>query len=332
LAATAVRLPRSVQEAASINTALGRPAGWLEEHAGIRSRRVWHDEDPLAAAAGAGRDCLNRAGVLAEEVEALLVTAEAPPLLVGLAAALHHWLELRPQTAALEIGGACMGFLAALRVAQPLLPRAGAVLVIAVECPSHFLHLEPGPAGEAAALFGDGAAACVLCAQPPGPEATPVADVQLGYDGSAAALVRVERPAGATPAIHLDGIALAGRAVRALAEVIADCTRRHGLTPADLGAVVVHGGNGRLPALLARRLRLPPERVRSETAHGGNLGAASLPVAWAARPQSGQGPAVWAAVGAGLTWGATFLGRPVPRGEAHGGDGPVSIESPHHGV
>ena len=33
---------------------------------------------------------------------ALLVTAEAPPLLVGLAAALHHRLDLRPDTVALE--------------------------------------------------------------------------------------------------------------------------------------------------------------------------------------------------------------------------------------
>jgi 3-oxoacyl-[acyl-carrier-protein] synthase-3 len=331
LAATTVQLPHTVQDASAINAVLQRPAGWLEEHAGIRGRRLWADEDPIAAAAEAGRACLDRAGVLVEEVGTLLVTAEAPPRLVGLAAVLHHRLGLRPQTAAVEIGGACTGFLAALHVAQALLPRAGAVLVVAVEAPSRFLRLEPGPAGEAAALFGDGAAACVVCASPPGPNAMPVFDVQLDCDGSAAELVRVAGSAHDALAIHLDGIALAGRAVRAMAEAVEDCTHRHGLTPADLEAVIAHGGNGRLPALLARRLGLPPERVRSETAYTGNLGAASLPVAWATLPQPVRGAAVWTAVGAGLTWGAALLGRPLPRDDVHGGDRAVSIESSHPG-
>ena len=44
--------------------------------------------------------------------------------------------------------------------------------------------------------------------------------------------------------------------------------------------VVVHGGNGRLPLLVARQLGLPAERVWSETASTGNLGSASLPVAY----------------------------------------------------
>jgi 3-oxoacyl-[acyl-carrier-protein] synthase-3 len=332
LAATAVRLPSTVQGAAAINAALRRPVGWLEEHAGINSRRLWGDEDPVIAAAEVGRDCLHRAGVLAEEVGTLLVTAEAPPLLVGLAAALHHRLDLRPEAVALEIGGACTGFLAALHVAQALLPRAGVVLLLAVEAPSRHFRLEPGPAGEAAALFGDGAAACVLCVQAPSPDATPMSDVLLGCDGSAAALVRVERPAGDPLALHLDGIPLASRAVRAMVDAVSDCTRRHGLTPADLDAVLAHGGNGRLPALLARRLGLPSERVRSETAHTGNLGSVSLPLAWEARTQPVRGPMVWTAVGAGLTWGATLLGGPPARGPAHGSAGAASIESPHPGM
>jgi 3-oxoacyl-[acyl-carrier-protein] synthase III len=57
---------------------------------------------------------LQEARLLEEEVGALLVTSEAPPLLSGLAAAVHHRLGLRPQTPALEVGGACTGFLAAL--------------------------------------------------------------------------------------------------------------------------------------------------------------------------------------------------------------------------
>jgi 3-oxoacyl-[acyl-carrier-protein] synthase III len=68
---------------------------------------------------------------------------------------------------------------------------------------------------------------------------------------------------------------------------------------------------GRLPALLARQLGLGVDRVWSETAHTGNLGSASLPVAWAAHPPP-QGPVAWTAVGAGLQWGAALFTPAAP--------------------
>src|SRR5205823_2012336 len=91
---------------------------------------------------------------------------------------------------------------------------------------------------------------------------------------------------------------------------------RHQLTATDLAAVVAHGGNGRMPALLARRLGIAPERVWSHTATTGNLGSASIPVAWALRSSPLTGPAIWTAAGAGLTWGAALLEQPSERLEA----------------
>ena len=81
------------------------------------------------------------------------------------------------------------------------------------------------------------------------------------------------------------------------------------LAASDLEAVYVHGGNGRLPGLLARRLGLPQERIRSDTAHTGNLGSVSLPAAWTSQPAE-KGSVVWAAIGAGLSWGALLLDPP----------------------
>jgi 3-oxoacyl-[acyl-carrier-protein] synthase-3 len=308
LAATAARLPDAVEPAAALNAALDRAPGWLETHAGIHQRRVWGERDPLDSAAAAGREVIERGGLPAEEIGALLVTSEAPPLLAGLAAALHHRLGLHPETAALEVGGACTGFLAAVWLAQALLDRVGAALIIAVEAPSRLLRVEPGPAGEAAALFGDGAAAALLCARPPGGEAVPLGGVALGSNGSAAHLLRVERAASGAIAVHMEGGPLAVRAVRVMAQSVRDLAARHGLTVADLRGVVAHGGNGRMPALLARQLGLAPERVWSTTTDTGNLGSASLPFAWAVHRSQPPGPVAWAAVGAGLTWAAAMSG------------------------
>jgi 3-oxoacyl-[acyl-carrier-protein] synthase-3 len=306
LAATAIRLPTTLQSAGAIDAALGRPDGWFETHTGIRSRRLWAGEDPLRAAATAGRECLEAAGVTPEKVSALLVTSEAPPLLAGFAAALHHQLDLPEETVALEIGGACTGFLTSMWTAQKLLTSAGAVLVIAVESPSHYLTVEPGPAGETAALFGDGAAASLLCPQPAGPHSLLLREVVLAVDGSAGALLRPTLHPKHGVSIQMDGTALALRAIDTMAEAVKTLLQRHRLSMTDLSAVVAHGGNGRMPALLARRLGLTADRVWSTTAVTGNLGSASVPAAWAMHGPT-AGPVIWVAVGAGLTWGAALL-------------------------
>jgi 3-oxoacyl-[acyl-carrier-protein] synthase-3 len=307
LAATAVRLPQKTQSAAAVNEALGRPSGWLERHAGIEKRYVWDAEDPLAAAAAAGRECLERARLSASEVGALLVTSEAPPLLMGLAAAMHGRLQLGPQTVALEIGNACTGFLAAIWTAQRLLPRTGAVLLVAVEAPTRYLLLKPGAAGKGASLFSDGAAAAVLVEHPVGTEPVSVGEVYLGVNGDLGRLLVLERSAAGDVELHMKEVELADRAIHVMAQTVTDMVKQHGLSVAELSAVVVHGGNGRMPALLARVLRVPADRVWSEAPRVGNLGSASLPVAWAVPQTRPKGPVVWTAVGAGLSWGSVLV-------------------------
>ncbi len=316
LAASTVRLPSRIQPAVEINRLLERPPGWLEDHAAIHGRGLWADEDVLDAAAENAAACLSRAGLSLDGLGALLVTAEAPPVLTGLAAALHQRLGLSAGVVALEIGGACTGFLAAMWTALRLLVDTAAVLVVAVEAPSRWLTLQPGPAGETAALFGDATAACLLTAQPMNAGGIPLCDILLGTDGAASSLLQVRHDPAHGATLHMDGVPLAHRAVRSMAESVRHLAARHGLAVDQLGAVVAHGGNGRMSDLLARRLLLPVPHVWSETTRLGNLGSASLPVAFALHPQSVHGPIIWTAVGAGLQWGAALFGLPATGGVA----------------
>ena len=315
LAATVARLPRRIQPASELNPLLQRPPGWLEEHAGIHARHVWDDEDALDAAADAAMECLARADLLAGDVGALLVTSEAPPLLSGLAADLHQRLRLSADVPALDIGGACTGFLAALWTAQHLLTERLVVLVLSVEAPSRWLTVRPGSAGENAALFGDAVAACVLSARPTHHTARWLRDIRLGTDGAAAPLLQIQHDGEHGITLQMEGVPLAQRAVRIMAEAVARICSYNGLTIAQLGAVVAHGGNGRMPPLLARRLGLPAALVWSETSHTGNLGSASLPIAWAARGSPIRGPVAWTTAGAGMQWGAALLDPSESLGE-----------------
>jgi 3-oxoacyl-[acyl-carrier-protein] synthase III len=300
LAGVQLALPGEVQSAEQLDALLHRPPGWLEQHAGISSRGVWAGEDALEAARQAAASCLQADGCA---LAALLVTSEAPPRPVGLAAALHARLGLPPDVPALEVGGACTGLLHALWLGRRLVRPNAAVLIVAVEAPSAWLQVRPGPEGEAAALFGDAAGACLLTTTPAA-GALPVGDVVLGCDGAAGDIVRL-RLDTVGPVLDMDGPALALRAVRHLCGAVEQVCAAHGLKPADLGGVYVHAGNGRLPALVAQKLGVEVERVHATTAWTGNLGSVSLLAALAQGPP--RLPAVCAAVGAGLCWGAALV-------------------------
>jgi 3-oxoacyl-[acyl-carrier-protein] synthase-3 len=106
----------------------------------------------------------------------------------------------------------------------------------------------------------------------------------------------------------MDGPRLASLAIDTMADQLSHMAARHGLPLDDIPGIMVHGGNGRLPALLARRLHLPEDRVLSQTAATGNLGSASLPAAWAAHRDRIGDPVLWVAVGAGLTSAVALTG------------------------
>jgi 3-oxoacyl-[acyl-carrier-protein] synthase III len=89
----------------------------------------------MDATAATARDSLRRAGLHPRDVDALLVASEAPPLLTGLAAAVHGRLQLRAQAPAIEVGNACVGFLTALWLARTLVIQYPRILIVCVAVP-----------------------------------------------------------------------------------------------------------------------------------------------------------------------------------------------------
>jgi 3-oxoacyl-[acyl-carrier-protein] synthase-3 len=306
LAGASLRLPRTIQLAPELNDAVGRPAGWLERRAGIVQRHVWGSEDPIDAAAGCASDALRNARVPRHQLGSLVVVSEAPPLALGLAPAVHERLGLRSDIPCYDLGGACTGFLSAMALGRSLLPQMGPILIVSVEAHSRLLPLERGPYGESAALFGDGCAAVVLDGDSTRGWAIRLIDLATFADGSAAELIRVLPRGTGSFCLEMEGVPLTEFALHALSTATRELVSKHALTMSKLAAIVAHGGNGRMPAMLARLLHVPGTKVWSEVRMTGNLGSASVPVAWASRPMPVAGPVIWTAVGAGLVWGAAL--------------------------
>lgn len=154
-------VPQCVVHNAKIENDLGLEAGWIERRTGIRTR-YWASEDETLTglAARAGYMALKNANVDLSDIGMVLLATSTPDhLLPPSAPLLAHRLGLH-NAGAIDLAGACSGFLYALVMADALVRVQGrAVLVVA----ANILSRRINPKERASAvMFGDGAGAVVL--------------------------------------------------------------------------------------------------------------------------------------------------------------------------
>jgi 3-oxoacyl-[acyl-carrier-protein] synthase-3 len=111
--------------------------------------------------------------------------------------------------------------------------------------------------------------------------------------------------------IHQEGKEVYKRAVRDMAEVSRLMLDRNQLSPSDLALFIPHQANVRIMDAAAKRLELPPERMASNIGEFANTTSATLPTALHQSLAAGKirkgDLLVFAAFGAGFTWGATLM-------------------------
>jgi 3-oxoacyl-[acyl-carrier-protein] synthase-3 len=206
-------------------------------------------------------------------------------------------------TGAVDLNGACAGFVYALDYAAALIEaqRAGTVLVVSCDILSRITDFEDR---STAVLFGDGAGAAVLTA---GNFATGVSRAAVGSE------YRVEElyaPLGGC--LTMNGRSVYTNAVDRMAEATRAVLAREGLTVEDLDLFVAHQANARILQATAAALGLPEEKLVMNLDKVANTSSASIPLAL--RDAEGDGrlrPGMrvgLAAFGAGYVWGATIIG------------------------
>lgn len=129
---------------------------------GARERRVLAQDGTAAAMeAAAARDAIERAGVAADEIDALLVHSYVPDYLAtNNACSVHEILGLAPSCFTLSVDAACNSFLMPLTVARAMISTGQARKVLIAQSAACSRVL---PYGESySTWFGDGAAAMVV--------------------------------------------------------------------------------------------------------------------------------------------------------------------------
>ncbi len=231
---------------------------------------------------------------------------------------------------AIDIGAACTGWLAALRLAagQVETGRAERVLVIGAELLTRITNFDDP---KTAALFGDGAGAVLIGHEGEGD----IGPIVLAADGSLGDRITANHE---DRVLVMDGHSTYMTAVKRLSEATVAAVARAGLELDDIDLFVYHQANGRIIRAVGERLDLEPARVADYVAHMANTSAASIPLTLSLLREDGRlrpGQKVLiAAIGAGFTWGAgviewgVSLAWPAPRTPPHWSPAPPRASAP----
>jgi len=294
-------LPPRVVTNAELAALLDCTPEWILEMSGIRERRYASpEEDVVAMAVNAAKDCLNRAGRTAADIGLLIVSSgSSAQRFPGPAAAVASRLGMG-ETPAIDVPVASAGSLFAMVLAAQLAPTTGPVLVVAAEKMSADIVLEPANKATSI-LFGDGAGACLVCH---GAGLLRIADWQLGSDGAFAGDLRLPL----SGPVEMNGRSVILQASRKIPRAINTVLERAGVRATDVAAFLMHQANQNLMDRVAKAVAAPAERFYSNIARYGNTSSASMLIAaaeWAVSspPPSGT-PVCFAAFGAGFHWGA----------------------------
>jgi 3-oxoacyl-[acyl-carrier-protein] synthase-3 len=305
-----------------VDRAFGMPEGKLRKRAGIESLAYAAEgETELTLGARAAQQALHTARCAAQELDWIIATSETHRGFPSLAAQFHSQLLARETCGALDVGGACLGLLNGLAVAQGLITSGQARTIAVVTADVHSRLFAPGRvAGEFGGLFGDGASAFLLRAGD-GSETQNsyvLGEFFFGCAGQYAGAIRVADAPSGKLAVHFDGEALSRAAVTKLEKVILDLESRSGIARSSLHGLATHQPNPRLVALLAKQCGLTPDKFPAVARIYGNLGASTCGVALdtllqstRTQPQVAQAPIFLASLGPGLLFGGGWLVSPA---------------------
>ena len=310
---------------------------WIRQRTGIITRhRAPADVSVIDMAEGAAREALQKAGIEASQLGAVIVSTVTHPYATPSAAAsLADRLGATPAPA-FDISAACAGYCYGIAQGDALV-RSGAASYVLVVGAEKLSDVIDNTERTISFLLGDGAGAVVI-----GPSDTPgIGPSVWGSDGSKwdaigmthsmldlRELASAGKQGGALsaeeaavtdaavwPTLRQDGQTVFRWAVWEMAKVAQQALDAAGIRSEDLAAFIPHQANMRIIDEMAKKLKLPENVIIArDIADAGNTSAASIPLAThrllLENPQLSGGLALQIGFGAGLVFGAQVIVLP----------------------
>jgi len=316
IAGTGSCLPEKIVTNADLEKLVETSDEWIASRTGIRQRHIAAEgQTTCDLAEGAARAAMEAAGVVAKDIELIILGTTTPDIIFPSSACLLQHRLGANGCGAFDANAACSGFIYALSIANNFI-RAGAVktaLVVGAETLSRMVDWTDR---STCVLFGDGAGAVVLKADDkPG-----ILSTHIHADGSYKELLwnPVGVSVGFKPGEHNAGVKVLMQgsdvfkvAVKTLDRVVEETLEANGLDRHDIDWLIPHQANLRIIQATAKRLDMPMERVIVTVDKHGNTSAGSVPLALDFAVRSGKVQRdqllLLEAFGGGFTWGSALL-------------------------
>lgn len=291
---------------------------WIVSRTGIRERRILKEEGKATAfmASEAALEALRKRGILADEVELIIVATVTPDMVFPATACLVQAQIGASKAWGFDLSAACSGFLFALSTGASFITsgKHKKVLVIGADKMSSIVDYTDRTT---CVLFGDGAGAVLLEADT---EGYGVLDSIEYTDGSNSSALCMVAGGSLHPASHetvdarqhyayQDGKTVFKYAVTGMADVAEEIMKRNELTGDDVRFLVPHQANQRIIDATARRMGVDNDKVMLNIERYGNTTAATIPLClydWEADLKKGDN-IILTAFGGGFTWGAAYV-------------------------
>lgn len=293
---------------------------WITTRTGIKTRHICHEGDTTATLASeAAKVAIENAGITPEDVEMIIVATITPEMVFPSTACFVQDTIGAKNAWAFDVNAACSGFVYSLSIAHQFIisGRYKNILVIGAETLSKITDYKDR---NSCVLFGDGAGALIVQRSTEGN-----AGIMYGCsssDGSGWTSLNCLAHGSRSPSskelenpddiyMNINGREIYQLAVRRIVEMVHDCLENCDLTIKDIDMFIPHQMNARIIESVAKRLKLEQENVFINIEKYGNTSAASIPIALADCLSQGKIKSgdiiLFAAFGAGLTWGANLI-------------------------
>ena len=309
-------LPENVVTNRDLEERIDTSDEWIVQRTGITRRHIASEgESTSTLALRAAEAALADAGLTGDDIDLVIVATSTPDFTFpSVATQVQAGLGMTAG-AAFDLQAVCSGFVFAVATADKFLVSGShkRALVIGAETFSRLLDWEDRTT---CVLFGDGAAALILEAQPGegSSEDRGVLTSHLRSDGRHRDKLYTDGGPSTTRTtgyLRMAGKEVFRHAVGMVTDVIEDAFQATGTSAEDLDWFVPHQANRRIIDASAVKLGIDKSKVVMTVDQHANTSAASIPLALCVALKDGRikrGDLVMIeAMGGGFTWGAALI-------------------------
>ena len=299
-------LPPKVVTNFDLEKTLDTSDDWITARTGIKERRIVTDQNTCDLALEASIKALSMAELKPEDIDLIILSTTTPDkIFPATATILQH--RLGASCPAFDLQAVCAGFVFALTTAQQYIENGASknILVVGSETMSRIVDWNDR---STAILFADGAGAVILSAD----NNTGIKHSKLYSDGNYLSSLHVNNNRiNELGTIEMEGNEVFKIAVNKLSEVAEETLTDCNMTSEDIHWMVPHQANIRIINAIAKRIKLPLDKVILTLDKHGNTSAASIPLALDTGVRDGRikkgDTLLFEGIGGGFSWGSILL-------------------------